>query len=191
MWRKEDGKPQPSSEISTGALKSIPGVGPMANNPKDAFGGAQPSSKAVACVSQGIKIKGELTGSEDLFIDGQVEGKINLEKSVLTVGPNATVKADITAREIVVRGRVEGKLFGSERIQIWNSARVHGDMKSERVAIEEGSELRGKMEAGKMTTSAAETPASGISKKSETGKPKEMQSNEGKASSGAAVAGAD
>ena len=78
----------------------------MTNNPKD-FSGASPvTSKAAACVTQGIKIKGELTGSEDLFIDGQVEGSITLTNSVVTVGPNASVKAEITAREVVVRGRV-------------------------------------------------------------------------------------
>lgn len=157
----------------------------MTNNPKDAFGGTQNASKAVACVSQGIKIKGELTGTEDLFIDGHVEGKVSLENSIVTVGPNATVKADITAREVVVRGRVEGKLYGSERIQIWHTARVNGDMKSERVSIEEGSELHGKMEAGKLSSGGAEALAGASSKKSES-KPKEAT-----ASSGAAVAGAD
>jgi cytoskeletal protein CcmA (bactofilin family) len=162
----------------------------MTNNSKDAFGGTQNATKAVACVSQGIRIKGELTGTEDLFIDGHVEGKVSLEKSVVTVGPNATVKADITAREVVVRGRVEGKLYGSERIQIWHTARVNGDMTSERVAIEEGSVLHGKMEAGKLNSSAAEVLAGGGSKKSEA-KPKEANTGEGKASSGAAVAGAD
>jgi cytoskeletal protein CcmA (bactofilin family) len=162
----------------------------MTNNPKDTFGGAQSSTKAVACVSQGIRIKGELSGTEDLFIDGHVEGKISLEDSVVTVGPNAIVKADITARQVVVRGRVEGKLHGSERIEIWHTARIDGDMKSERVAIEEGSELHGKMEAGKMSTTAAEALGSESSRKSET-KPMETTSGEGKASSGAAVAGAD
>lgn len=190
MWRREDEKLQSPSENSTGPLNPTPGVGPMTNNPKDAFGGTQSSSKAVACVSQGIKIKGEINGTEDLFIDGKVEGKISLENSVVTVGPNAVVKADITAREVVVRGRVEGKLYGSERIQIWHSARINGDMKSERVAIEEGSELHGHMEAGKLSSSAAEALGSGSPKKSDT-KPKEVTSGEGKASSGAAVAGAD
>jgi cytoskeletal protein CcmA (bactofilin family) len=162
----------------------------MTNNSKDAFGGTQSASKAVACVSQGIRIKGELSGTEDLFIDGQVEGKISLENSVVTVGPNAVVKADITAREVVVRGRVEGKLHGSERIEIWHTARINGDMKSERVAIEEGSELHGKMEAGRMSSAAPEALGSEGSRKSEA-KPKEAISGEGKASSGAAVAGAD
>ena len=58
----------------------------MTTNPKDAFGGKQNASKTVGCVSQGIKIKGELTGTEDLFIDGNVEGKISLGNSVVTVG---------------------------------------------------------------------------------------------------------
>jgi cytoskeletal protein CcmA (bactofilin family) len=161
----------------------------MTNNQKDAFGGSQSSSKAVACVSQGIKIKGELSGTEDLFIDGSVEGKVSLGNSMVTVGPNAVVKADITAREVVVRGRVEGKLYGSERIQIWHTARINGDMKSERVAIEEGSELHGHMEAGK-ASSAAELLGSGSLKRAES-QPKETVSDEGKASSGAVVAGAD
>jgi cytoskeletal protein CcmA (bactofilin family) len=162
----------------------------MTNHPKDAFGGTQNSTKAVACVSQGIKIKGELSGTEDLFIDGQVEGKVSLEDCVVTVGPNAIVKADISARQVVVRGRVEGKLHGSERIEIWHTARITGDMKSERVAIEEGSELHGKMEAGKRTSSPAEALGNEGSRKSEI-KPMETTSEEGKASSGAAVAGAD
>ena len=190
MWRKEEEKLKSPSENSTGSPNPTPGVGPMTINPKEAFGGTQTTSKAVACVSQGIKIKGELSGTEDLFIDGKVEGKISLENSVVTVGPNAIVKADITAREVVVRGRVEGKLLGSERIQIWHTARINGDMKSERISIEEGSELHGHMEAGKLTSSVAEALDSGSSRKTEA-KTKESAVGEGKASSGAAVAGAD
>ena len=90
--------------------------------------------------------------------------------------------------EVVVRGRVDGKLYGSERIQIWHTAKINGDMKSERISIEEGSELHGQMEAGKLSSSAAEAFVTGT--KSES-KVKEAGSGEGKASSGAAVAGAD
>jgi cytoskeletal protein CcmA (bactofilin family) len=189
MWRKEDGKLQSPSENSANPSNPTLGVRPMTNNPKDGLGGTQNASKVVGCVSQGIKIKGELTGTEDLFIDGNVEGKISLANSVVTVGPNATVKADITAREVVVRGRVEGKLHGSERIQIWHTAKINGDMRSERISIEEGSELHGQMEAGKLSSSAAEAFVTG-SKKPES-KVKEASSGGGKASSGAAVAGAD
>src|SRR5260370_6500379 len=100
--------------------------------------GAPTSPNAVACLSQGIRIKGEITGSEDLFIDGNVEGKITFRNAVLTVGPNASVKADIDAREIVVRGRVEGRLGGSQRVHIGNTAEVTGYIRSQRIAIEDG-----------------------------------------------------
>jgi len=155
--------------------------------PKDAFRPAAVSPNASACVSQGIKIKGEISGTEDLFIDGQIEGKLSFGNAVVTVGPNAAVKADITAREIVVRGRIDGKLTGSDKIQVWSTARVNGDLKSERISIEEGAELHGQMEAGKSPVASANASAP---KKLEASKPKETGGEE-RASSGAAVAGAD
>jgi len=186
MWRKEDGRPQNPNEISTGPVSSNPSSVPAAQTTKISAAGGGVSQNAVACLSQGIRIKGEIIGGEDLFIDGNVEGKITFQNSVLTVGPNATVKADITAREIVVRGKVNGKLEGGERVQIWNTGRVNGDIHADRVAIEEGAEVRGKMEAGKAPARPAEAFAP---KKVEPPKPKETISD--KTSPGAAVAGAD
>jgi cytoskeletal protein CcmA (bactofilin family) len=164
----------------------------MTNNPKDFAGTLPVTSKAAACVSQGIKIRGELTGSEDLFVDGHVEGSITLTNSVVTVGPNATVKAEINAREVVVRGKVDGKISGTEKIQVWNTARIHGDMKSERIAVEEGAELHGTMEVGKPGAGSADFARGAGSKKIDAPKAKEKDtvSGEEKASSGAAVAGA-
>jgi cytoskeletal protein CcmA (bactofilin family) len=111
-----------------------------------------------------------------------------LQNSVLTIGPNATVKADLSARELVIRGRVHGKLEGFDRVQIWSSARVDGDIRADRVAIEEGAELHGKMEAGKAPTRAAETSGA---KKSEASNTKTADSALEKPAPGAAVAGAD
>jgi len=180
MWRKEDGNPQAPE---TAAGNAAPGA--------KTASGANPavSGKAPACVSQGIRIKGELTGSEDLFIDGNVDGKILLTNSTLTVGPNAAVKADITARELVVRGRAEGKFTASERVQIWHTARVQGDIKAERISIEEGAEMHGKLEAGKPSTTAESTSHQG--KKSETSRLKDTSAGDEKGTSGAASAGAD
>src|SRR5215469_14449471 len=194
MWRKEEGRQPNPNEISTSP--GNPATSPV---PTQAAGATQPSSKlspaptqvspnAVACLSQGIKIKGEISGGEDLFIDGAVEGKVNFQNSILTVGPNATVKADIIAREIVVRGRVEGKLDGSDCVQLWSSARVEGDIRADRVSIEEGAEVRGKMEAGKPPVRAADAPDS---RKAEISKPKLTDADAGHAAPGAAVAGAD
>jgi len=190
MWRKEDGRPQNPNEISTGSSTSTtppasPALGPANSKP---LSSVPTSANAVACLSQGIRIKGEITGSEDLFIDGNVEGKVTFRNAVLTVGPNASVKGDIDAREIVVRGRVEGKLDGLDRVQIWHTAKVNGDIRSSRIAIEDGAEFRGKVEAGKPPTRPAENPPA---KKFENAKPKEADSNLEKPTPGAAVAGAD
>ena len=187
MWRKEDGRLPGSSEISTGAVNSTVGTVSAKNLPIPA--GVSP--KAAACVSQGIKIKGEISGSEDLFVDGQIDGKITCANSTVTLGPNATVKADVTAREVIVRGRVEGKLTGTERIQVWRSARVQGDLKADRISIEEGAELHGMLEAGKPPVSASERAGRESSKKTEANQPKDASKAEEKPSSGAAFAGAD
>jgi cytoskeletal protein CcmA (bactofilin family) len=163
----------------------------MTINPVQTTGIPPVTSKVAACVSQGIKIKGELTGSEDLFIDGQIEGSITLTNSVVTVGPNAKVKAEINAREVVVRGRVDGKVTGTEKIQVWNTARINGDMKSERIAVEEGAELHGTLEVGKVSDRFADMSKGASAKKAENVKTNSASSSEEKPSSGAAVAGAD
>jgi cytoskeletal protein CcmA (bactofilin family) len=151
MWKKEDAKPQGVSPnpVSTtnvtpvtpsASISSPPSIAPLAVSPR-----------AAACISQGIRIKGEVTGSEDLFVDGSVDGKLNLTNGALTVGPNGSVKADVTAREIVIRGKIEGKVAGRDRVQLWSSAHVLGEVQTERLLIEEGALLRGKVEAGRQS----------------------------------------
>src|SRR3974390_1708795 len=182
MWRKEDGNPQASPETPAGSSNlSVSGKSGSTAPPL--------SGRAAACVSQGIKIKGEVTGSEDLFVDGVIDGRIQLVNSILTVGPNATVKAEITSRELVLRGHTEGKLTAAERIQIWSTARVQGDLKAERVSIEEGAEVHGTLEAGKISNSA---PLADMvnQQKSDANKPKDTAGDQ-KTASGAATAGAD
>jgi cytoskeletal protein CcmA (bactofilin family) len=115
------------------------------------------SPRAIACITQGIRIKGEITGKEDLFVDGSLEGKLDLGNASCTIGPNGKVKADIVAREVIVRGHVDGKIDGSDRVQLWNSGRVTGEVRTERLAIEDGALLRGKVEAGKPLGSGSES----------------------------------
>jgi cytoskeletal protein CcmA (bactofilin family) len=74
----------------------------------------------------------------------------------VTVGPNGKVKADISAREVIVRGEVDGKIEGTEKVQLWNSGRVTGEVRTVRLAIEDGALLRGKVEAGKAQSRNAE-----------------------------------
>jgi len=155
MWKKEDAKPQSVSESSTSTVPatSSPAVVPPSAPAPSSF--ALPASPRAACISQGIRIKGEVTGNEDLFVDGLVEGKLNLTTNCcLTVGPNGTVKADLNAREIVVRGKVEGKVTARDKLQLWSSGQITGEVQTGRLAIEEGALLRGKVEAGKQAGKA-------------------------------------
>jgi cytoskeletal protein CcmA (bactofilin family) len=95
-----------------------------------------------------------------LFIDGSLEGKLELSGASVTIGPNGKVKADIQAREIVVRGSVQGKLTGRDRVQLWNTGQVVGEVQTERLAIEDGALLRGKVETGKPIGKSSETSSS-------------------------------
>jgi cytoskeletal protein CcmA (bactofilin family) len=145
VWKKEESKPQGVTQFST-----TPAGAPPAGNSSPAGSQTPPvSPKASACISHGIKIKGDVTGKEDLFIDGQLDGKLDLGGASVTIGPNGKVKADIVAREIIVRGQVQGKLTARERVQLWSTGNVSGEVQTDRIAIEDGALLRGKVEAGK------------------------------------------
>jgi len=123
----------------------------------------------MACISHGIRIKGEVHGSEDLFIDGHVEGKLEIGNASLTVGPNGSVKADITAREVIVRGRIEGKITGREKVQLWSTGHVTGEVQTERLSIEEGGTLRGRVEAGNVQAVSSEARAASAGAGSKAG----------------------
>src|SRR5271154_4356820 len=148
MWKKEDGKPQGVPEISTTPVAaSTPS--PISSPTRSTPSPVTVSPNAAACISQGIRIKGDVTGSEDLFVDGQVEGRLSLTNGSLTVGPNGHVKADVTARGVIVRGKIEGKVSGRDKVQLWGTGQVIGEVQTDRLAIEDGAMLRGKVEAGK------------------------------------------
>jgi cytoskeletal protein CcmA (bactofilin family) len=169
MWKKEDGKPQGVPEIST-ASTGVPSTpSPISSPTRETAVAVAVSSKAAACISQGIRIKGEVTGSEDLFVDGLVDGKLNLTNGSLTIGPNGHVKADVTAREVIVRGRVEGKVSGRDKVQLWSTGQVNGEVQTDRLMIEDGAMLRGRVEAGKQPAKAAETHAAAAAAASPSG----------------------
>jgi len=159
MWKKEDAKPQGTTDNATApaVTSKAPAATPASTPPSSS---ALPvSTRAAACISQGIRIKGEVTGSEDLFVDGLVDGKLNLTNGSLTIGPNGTVKADVYAREVIVRGKIEGKVTGRDKVQLWSTGQVTGEVQTDRLAIEEGALLKGKVEAGKQPAKPSETKA--------------------------------
>ena len=102
--------------------------------------------KSIVNIGKSVIIKGELSGSEDLTIEGQVEGKIELRQNVLTIGPNAKIKAQVLARAVVVEGTVQGNISSSEKIEIRDKGSVEGDLSSPRVAIADGAHFRGSID---------------------------------------------
>lgn len=100
-------------------------------------------------LGKSVVIKGELSGSEDLTLDGQMEGSISLPAHTLTVGPQAEVKADITAKAVVVSGLVTGNVSAGDRVEIQSTGSVTGDVTSPRLVIADGGSLRGKVEMTK------------------------------------------
>ncbi len=94
-------------------------------------------------IGKSVIIKGELSGSEDLTIEGQVEGKIELNNNTLTIGTNAKIKAQVFAKAVVVLGEVTGNITASEKVDIRDNGSVDGDITSPKVAIAEGAHFRG------------------------------------------------
>ncbi len=105
-----------------------------------------PLSGDLAQIGKSVVIKGELSGSEDLYVDGQVEGSITLKSNSLTVGPNGQVKAAVEAQAVVVQGKLEGNVLASDRVELRKSAIVTGDVTTQRISIEEGAYLKGKVD---------------------------------------------
>src|SRR5204862_5023235 len=93
-------------------------------------------------IGKSVIIKGDLSGSEDLTIEGQVEGKIELRQNILTIGPNGKIKAQVFAKSVVVLGEVTGNVTASEKVDIRDNGSVDGDIAAPRVAIAEGAHFR-------------------------------------------------
>ena len=96
-------------------------------------------------IGQSVVIKGELSCGEDLYIDGQVEGTIDPKGNRLTIGPNGRVKANVTARVVVVQGKLEGSIQASDRVDLKQSAVVTGDIAAQRISIDEGAYFKGRV----------------------------------------------
>jgi cytoskeletal protein CcmA (bactofilin family) len=104
---------------------------------------AAPSTADQATIGKGLLIKGDISGSESIFIDGKVEGSINLPGNRVTVGKNGQVAASITAREIVVLGKVRGNVSATDRVDIRAEGSLSGDVSAARISIEDGAFFKG------------------------------------------------
>lgn len=106
----------------------------------------QKKTAGVATLGNSVFVKGEITGSEDLTIDGQVEGRIQLPEHTLTVGPNATIVADLNAKVVIVFGSVVGTITARDRVELRSSASAEGAISCGRISVQEGAKLSGKVE---------------------------------------------
>ena len=109
----------------------------------------------MANIGKSISIKGDLTGNEDLVIEGKVEGKVELPNNQLTVGANGVVRAEISAKGVVVIGRVAGNVKGSERIEIQATGIVEGDVAAPKLVVAEGAVVNGSITMTKAAGAAA------------------------------------
>ncbi len=146
MWNKTpEVKPSSQSYNQPAPAPPVPMAGPVAFAPARESA-ATPTGVATSKISSGLKINGEFSGNSDLYIDGEVLGKIRLGNARVTVGPNGKVQADIEAREIFVDGTVQGNLKAGERAHFGASSRVTGTVLTPRIGIDDGARLRGKVE---------------------------------------------
>ena len=142
MWKRDESvKPAAPPAPTPAAAPSAPaGAAPVVNEPRTQLG------RDMVNIGKSVVIKGELSGSEDLTIEGQVDGRIDLKGNVLTIGPNGKIKAEIFAKSVVVLGEVTGNVNASEKVDIRDNGSVDGDIASPRVAIAEGAHFRGSVD---------------------------------------------
>lgn len=107
------------------------------------------NSQEQATIGKSLVIKGEVTGSESLYIDGRVEGSVNLPGNRVTVGRNGQVQANINAKEVVVLGKVKGNVTASDRVDIRNEGSLGGDVVCQRISIEDGAWFKGSIDIRK------------------------------------------
>ena len=146
MWKRDEGvrPPQPTTGSTSAAPSAVPPAPQPPPAPRQEVGGKQ--ERDVVNIGKSVVIKGELSGSEDLTIEGQVEGKIELRQNILTIGPNGKIKAQVFAKSIVVQGEVHGNVTASERVDIRDNGSVDGDLSAPRVAIADGAHFRGSID---------------------------------------------
>jgi cytoskeletal protein CcmA (bactofilin family) len=145
MWKRDEAvrpasgqptAPQPPTPTTTAAAGPRPETSHQSHH----------MERDIVNIGKSVVIKGELNGSEDLTVEGQVEGTIQLRDHVLTIGPNGRIKAQVFAKAVIVLGEVTGNVTASDKVDIRDNGSVDGDIVSPRVAIAEGAHFRGSVD---------------------------------------------
>jgi len=167
----------PANNSANNSYAPPPGA-PAADARLSATPSAAAGRRATAVIGPSIQIEGTLRGQEDVSVEGEVTGTIQLQSNTLTVGTQGKIKADVYAHTIFVEGTVEGDLFGSEQVIVRKSAKVRGNITSPRVSLEDGATFKGSIEMDPEsvksvlgTTGQAQRNSSGAGSRSNAAQP--------------------
>ncbi len=165
MWGRKDEPEAQSSPTPRPEPQRTPVVEPPkpVASPPPVAAAARPTNPGpshgnAAQLGKSLKVKGEIAGSEDLYIDGEVEGRITLQGNNLTIGPNGNVRAEVTAQSITVLGRLQGNVHAADRVEIRKTGSLEGDLVTARIAIEEDAVFRGSIDIVKPGAKAGDAP---------------------------------
>jgi cytoskeletal protein CcmA (bactofilin family) len=183
MWKRDDAvKPTPpggSGPTPAGAPSAQPlqtgNPAPGTERSSDASRGLE---KGPVNIGKSVVIKGELTGSEDLTIEGHVEGKIELRQNVLTIGPNGKIKAQVFAKAVIILGEVTGNVTASEKVDLRDNGSIDGDIAAPRVAIAEGAHFRGSIDMQRSAAKGESKPAQAASSSTQAPAPSAQSSQQ-------------
>ena len=169
VWNKQRREEEPSGPFSANSLRPAPPALPVETK-KEATTLSSISSMPVgrteqdtsrggaATIGKAVKIVGQIFSREDLFVDGDVEGTVELMEHKLTIGPNGNIHAGIKAREVVALGAIQGNVEASDRIEIRKDAKLVGDIKTARIVIEDGAYFKGSIDIVKTEPRVAPAP---------------------------------
>jgi cytoskeletal protein CcmA (bactofilin family) len=158
------GKRQEEEPLSRRAGAAPPSVEPkkelppVSSTPNPSFRSNEYDTRGAATIGKAVKIAGQIFSKEDLFVDGDVEGAIELLEHKLTVGPNGKVNSAVKAREVVVLGSIQGNVEAAERLEIKKDARLVGDIKTARIVIEDGAYFKGSIDIVRVEQKPAAQP---------------------------------
>jgi cytoskeletal protein CcmA (bactofilin family) len=149
MWnrKKDEEVPPRPAPVQQPAPAQQPKEGiPMSTSPNRSFEPPSQVQSGSATIGKAVMVKGQIYSREDLIIDGEVEGTVDVQEHRLTVGPNGKVVAGIKAREIVVLGAIQGNVEAADKIDIRKDAKLVGDIKAARIVIEDGAYFKGSID---------------------------------------------
>jgi len=163
MWKPTNQPPTPGRPAEPERPTATAPAAPVASEPPAVPRPVTTTTSDQATIGKSLVIKGEVTGSESLYIDGRVEGSINLSGNRVTVGRNGVVAANINAREIVVLGKVRGNLTASDRVDIRSDGSLTGDVVAARISIEDGAFFKGGIDIRKAGSKPEEVKSTSVS----------------------------